>query len=152
MSKIELQLYYASWCGHCKVFKPTWEIIQKELPKEKKLDDIKLSFYDCEDTFIENDLKAKDVEKSGIHIKSYPTLILKIDTEYHVYPPVDRTYDTIKQFILCKLNKASDKECDIFKAESQQKGGNTNYRNKYKKYKELYHDLLIKYHELKNKK
>lgn len=151
MSTVELQLYYANLCGHCKVFKPTWEIIQKELPKEPKFHDIKISFYDCEDTFIANDSKAKDCEKSGISIKSYPTIILKVDTEYHVYT-FDRSYDTIKQFILCKLNKANGKECDIFKPESEQKGGGIDYRNKYKKYKELYHDLLIKYHDLKNKK
>ena len=26
-----LMLYYAEWCPHCQIFKPTWKDIQEEL-------------------------------------------------------------------------------------------------------------------------
>jgi len=163
ITNVEVQLYYANWCGHCIRFKPTWEIIKTNMPTDKKLDKINLSFYECEDSHINNDAKAKDVENAGIKIKSYPTLIIKFDNEYIQFPSDKREYDLIQKFILCIVNKEKSEKCnELFNTnessndDNNQKGGKSNkdvdYRNKYKKYKHLYKEILIKYSNLKNKK
>lgn len=166
ITDVEIQLYYANWCGYCVRFKPTWEIIKTNMPMDKKLKKINVSFHECEDSDINNDLKAKDVENSGIKIKSYPTIIFKIDNEYIQYPSDKREYDLIKNFILCKVdstncsafntnessNNNSNSDSNQNSNNNQEGGYNPNYRKKYKKYKHLYKEILIKYSNLKNKK
>lgn len=169
ITNVEIHLYYANWCGYCVRFKPTWEIVKTNMPNDKELKKINLSFHECEDSNINNDLKAKDVENSGIKIKSYPTIIVKIDKEYIQYPNDKREYDLIKKFILCKVNSTncsafntnessnstnsnSNSNSNLNSNDNQEGGYNPDYRKKYKKYKHLYKEILIKYSELKNKK
>lgn len=149
--EVELQLYYANWCGYCVRFKPTWEIIKENMPKDKDLKNVTLLFHECEDSAINNDEKAKDVEKSGFKIKSYPTLLLKLNNKYIQFPSDNRDYEVIKKFILCKTNQGDCLESNTQNSEHNQQGGknNVDYRKKYKKYKELYKGILIKYSELK---
>jgi thiol-disulfide isomerase/thioredoxin len=148
----EVQFYYADWCGYCVRFKPTWAVIKTNMPKDKDLEKVNLTFHECEDSNLSGDLEAKSVENFGIKIDSYPTLVLKIKNEYHRYPTDKRDYELIKKFIQWKAGLIKMPEEFKEDTEINKQNGGDKYRMKYKKYKQLYKDIMIKYQELKKSK
>jgi len=58
-----LMLYYAEWCPHCQIFKPTWKDIQEELKPKRNIRVAEVEYKDL--SFIPK--KYKD-------IISFPTL------------------------------------------------------------------------------
>jgi thiol-disulfide isomerase/thioredoxin len=70
---IELMLFKAEWCGHCKKFKSTWDKIKSE--NENKL---RFNSYDSDQTLDTKYFKKYDIQ-------GFPTLILKKDDKVIEY-------------------------------------------------------------------
>ena len=58
-----LMLYYAEWCPHCQIFKPTWKDIQEELKSKRNIRVAEVEYKDL--SFIPKKYKE---------IISFPTL------------------------------------------------------------------------------
>ena len=69
--KINLTLFQADWCGHCKNFQPHWEDMTK-YNKAQKL----INFQSYKDT---------DPETKKRKISGYPTLQYSINGKTHEY-------------------------------------------------------------------
>jgi thiol-disulfide isomerase/thioredoxin len=129
---VELFLFHMNGCGWCDRFMPIWEKLQ-----EKKKD---FKYYSCEREDIDNSNEAKIIQEKVGYIKSFPSIFIKVGDEYFKYDG-PRSVNDIVKFI----NEKIKKEKFI------QSGGVIDYRLKYKKYKEMYSNILTKYNELKNK-
>ncbi len=129
---IELFLFHMDGCGWCERFMPVWDKL-----KEKKTE---YKYYDCERSELDNSNEAKIIQEKLGYIQSYPSIFIKVGDEYFKYNGPRSVYDIVK-FINEKVKKVK----------FIQSGGVIDYRLKYKKYKEMYSDLLEKYNELKNK-
>lgn len=130
--KIEVTLYYAPWCGHCKHLvtapgkqldnnKPQpqegsqWMEIKKSLEKK----DISVKHY--------NDQENKDVlEKKGNKIRGFPTILIEFDEKEVEYNGAKNS-ESILEFI---TNKCKDI--------TQSGGSKENMYKKYMKYKTKY--------------
>jgi len=70
-----LVLFYADWCPHCQVLKPTWNKIAEKLGKNKKIQVAQIEYSDME-----------YVPKKYKNIRGYPTIQMikggKIISEY----------------------------------------------------------------------
>ncbi len=66
-NKIKICLYFAEWCGHCKNFKPTWNLLKNKYKKNKNFEFID---YDCTNSNV-GDPKDKDI------IEGFPTIIIE---------------------------------------------------------------------------
>ena len=71
MSK-KVTLFYADWCGHCKLFEPTW----KELKKVFDKSNIKHEEYE--------DSKDEDVIAEN-NIQGYPTILIEDNNGKYEY-------------------------------------------------------------------
>ncbi len=132
-SSIQLFLFHMNGCGWCDKFMPVWEKLQ-----ERKKD---YKYYDCERSNLKDSAEAKVIQnKLKINIESFPSIFIKIGDEYFKYNG-PRSVTTIVNFINEKVRKE----------QFIQSGGVIDYRLKYKKYKEMYSDILQKYNKLKNK-
>ncbi len=132
-SSIQLFLFHMNGCGWCDKFMPVWEKLQ-----ERKKD---YKYYDCERSNLKDSAEAKIIQnKLKINIESFPSIFIKIGDEYFKYNG-PRSVTTIVNFINEKVRKE----------QFIQSGGVIDYRLKYKKYKEMYSDILQKYNKLKNK-
>jgi thiol-disulfide isomerase/thioredoxin len=131
-SSVQLFLFHMNGCGWCDRFMPVWEKLQ-----EKKKD---YKYYDCERADLDNSNEAKIIQEKVGYIKSYPSIFIKIGNEYFKYEG-PRSVNDIVKFINEKVKKE----------QFLQSGGVIDYRLKYKKYKEMYSNILTKYNELKNK-
>jgi thiol-disulfide isomerase/thioredoxin len=81
---VEIYLFKADWCGHCRGFKPTWEKLSKELNSKYKF------------ITVDADKDKDKIEKWKI--QGFPTIIKKVGenaTEY-VGP---RDEQSVKDFI-----------------------------------------------------
>ena len=78
-----LYLFKADWCGHCKAFKKTWEVLQSEVK------DIKFVTFDADEN--------KD-EMKKFKIGGFPTLILNSNNKAIEYVG-SRDIESIKDFI-----------------------------------------------------
>jgi thioredoxin 1 len=83
-NNIEIMLFKASWCGHCKMFTPTWEKIKKTYKN-------KYNFitYDSEEN--------KNVMKQW-NIKGFPTILIKKGDQVIEYEG-SREYDEFETMI-----------------------------------------------------
>jgi thioredoxin 1 len=79
-----LYLFKAEWCGHCKMFKDTWNELKKTVGNK-----IKLVAFDAD--------KDADTIKN-YNINGYPTLILKSNNKAIEYVG-SRDLNSIKDFI-----------------------------------------------------
>jgi len=126
---VKLFLFHMDGCGWCDEFKPTWEKLQKKT---------KFDFYECERDNITNSKEAEEIQSTlDLKITSYPSIFIKIGNEYFKYDG-SRSIENILKFIAEKLKKKH----------LIQNGGKIDYRDKYKKYKKMYAELLTKYNKL----
>jgi glutaredoxin len=97
MTKKEVTLYYANWCGHCKTFKPAWFDLKKYVEIYK--DDIKKK-YDIEivTNEYEESTNPKIMDEKGI--KGFPTILID-DKEYEG----DRTIQGIIKELIPEITK-----------------------------------------------
>jgi len=79
-----LALFKAEWCGHCRMFKNTWE----DLKNENKAN-INFITYDSE-------LNKKEIKKYGI--QGFPTLIL-LNNDKAIEYVGPRNKEAIEEFI-----------------------------------------------------
>ena len=161
-----LVLCYAKWCGHCtryyiknedgtekeiKISKDgptTWQEVRDYV--EEKL---KCNVTQFEETELKEN-KNKDFNLESMIPEGWPTIMMcKRSNEKEKYEKYrlfkgDRTnLEDIRQFIKNCISGEEEKE----EKEGKQTGGSTDYRIKYKKYKQMYSDLVNKYNTLKNK-
>lgn len=83
----KIVLYFASWCGHCSNFKPTWNEF-KNVAKEK--------FPNLIVEDIQCDSKTEDNKEKCKNIEGYPTVLLDDTLEY----TGDRTIDSLISFVM----------------------------------------------------
>lgn len=110
---IEVNLYYANWCGHCQKFKPEWEALKT------KLDDLGITHNEYEDGQNKDEINAAKV-------KGFPTIRIKTDEDLIEYNG-PRTAPDILNFM--GISPAGNKS---------QTGGSSEYKGKYMKYKAKY--------------
>ena len=119
MSKVEVALYYADWCGHCQSFKSDWNKL-KPLVKEKYGGSCK-EYEQSSDPEI---MKSKK-------IKGYPTIMIRIGNNEEEYNG-SRKVDAILNYIEAHVNGG------------QSGGGmNNDYYQLYLKYKAKYLKLKM---------
>jgi len=152
MTDYQLVLLHAKWCGYCKRFNPsdkasgdrlTWKDV-----KEKVKDKMKCAEFEEGD--LEKDHDGYDMDSIKESIQGWPTLIflVKEDGKYKPHSYFEGSRDKIEDFHT-EIERVlkSDKKAIL-------SGGGiptvNRYRAKYKKYKQLYADLLTKYKQLKN--
>jgi thiol-disulfide isomerase/thioredoxin len=155
MSDYQLVLLHAKWCHYCKKFNPkegesgdklTWSAV-----KDKVKDKIKCTEFEEQD--LNNEKEGYDMDSLKKASQGWPTLLFIVR---------ENENDNFKPHSYFEGNRANIE--DIFEAidevlKSQKKpilsGGGipmvNRYRLKYKKYKQLYADLLKQYKELKKK-
>jgi thiol-disulfide isomerase/thioredoxin len=136
MTNIEVILYHANWCGHCKDFIPEWT----KLKEAFKPMGIKYKEYEADKNKIEVD---------RANIAGFPTIVIVADgvkQEYNKH----RDFDTILKFIehikkqkgVNKEENGDDDDSDDSKENTnnnmRQRGGKTNFYEKYLKYKTKY--------------
>lgn len=147
MSK-QIQLFYAEWCGHCKVFKPEWEKLKLEIDKLKE------NGQDI--SYVEYESEQDDIMKKN-NIQGYPTIRIKAGENITDYQG-ERTASAILQELTSNLssNQNSNQRgggcgscdgCDNCKSGGNRNsngsnGDNNNYKKKYFKYKAKYFKLL----------
>jgi hypothetical protein len=169
MPEYELALLHAKWCGHCVRFYPeneknndneknnenknenknknkkggskalTWGEVKKE---------VKIPCVEFEEGDLEKEHKGYDIKSIKEAAQGWPTLVFLVRNNNnenfrpHSYFEGNRT--NINDF-----HKAIE---SISEKNSILSGGGINmvnkYRTKYKKYKQLYADLMVKYKQL----
>lgn len=88
MSKVDVILYYADWCGHCKAFKPQWEEFKRMVDnlKTKKLKTdsgvgVELTVKEYESA----NIPANDNTINGEPINGFPTIKVRVDNREFEY-------------------------------------------------------------------
>ena len=134
MADLKVIYCYMNGCGWCDKFKPVWEELKKEL--DNGIDGCKSSKYKAYERDQISDPNTSANKFDGL-VEGYPTILIKINDDVHKYEG-NRTIEDILKFIANKIN--------------MQKGGSlVDYRAKYKKYKNMYAEIVSKYNNLKNK-
>ena len=85
--KINLMLFKAQWCGHCKSFQPIWNTISNNTKLQSKFNFIT---YDSEKN-------SKDISKWNI--KGYPTVLIDNNndvTEYNGPRDIEYLYEHLE--------------------------------------------------------
>lgn len=131
-STIELFLFHMNGCGWCDRFMPVWDKLKQKKEEYK--------YYSCEREDLEKSKEAQIIQEKLGDIQSFPSIFIKVGDEYFKYNG-PRSVNDILKFINEKVKKVK----------FIQSGGVIDYRLKYKKYKEMYSDILTKFNELKNK-
>ena len=146
---------------YCNLFNPTWEELCEKLDKKM----INFNKYERAEINI-RDTPTRIQTEYGKSINSFPTILIKLNNKYYKYQE-ERTFNSIINFILHKLDENDilykylhEKFGEIItknnlfndnngKMNGGMKNNKVNYRTKYKKYKQMYADLAIKYNDLK---
>lgn len=125
--EIKFYYFYMEKCPWCEKFSGVWNEIKS-----------KYDHYECERSEIKQSSEANEIQSTlDLRIKTYPSIFIKVNNLYYKYNG-ERTLEKILEYIAKILNKS-------------QNGGNIDYRNKYKKYKEMYFELLDKYNKIKSR-
>jgi len=70
-------LFYATWCGHCKTFKPQWNILKEEVKQHGgKHGNINIIVDEYEDS----NLPPEGAKIQGKDIRGYPTVKLSVSS------------------------------------------------------------------------
>ncbi len=83
-NKINVILFKADWCGHCKNFKPTWEKVSK--------------MYENKYNFIVYDADTQKKYFEEYKVDAFPTVLIKTDTNTISYDG-DRSFDDFSNFL-----------------------------------------------------
>jgi hypothetical protein len=173
MSKnIKIVLVHANWCGHCTRYFPKdfseklteerknkikeselqslkWQEVVELLNKEQIMTD-DLEQEVMENIYLKEQGTKKFVEcENGKYncidiskkVTGYPTIIAVVEKE-------DNGVSYYEQYDTFKGNRFSFKEILAFARGEQTGGAVQRYRNKYKKYKQMYAELAKKYNKL----
>jgi thiol-disulfide isomerase/thioredoxin len=152
-----LVLLYANWCGHCRDFyvkdntdKPLElnEIDKNKVSWQKVKKECDIKTLQFEETELKQGGKVEGIDLKDLHsyVNSWPTIVMlqKEGEKYKILKQYKGSRNNIKDF------KQFITECtEPFKI--KQDGGSVNYRTKYKKYKVMYRDLLLKYKQIGGK-
>lgn len=84
-SNIQIKLFFAEWCGHCKTFKPIWNNI-----KLKYGNNDKISFDDVDCTNNSPNLP---------YIQGFPTIAIYKDDNYIENYENNRTFEDFEEYI-----------------------------------------------------
>jgi thiol-disulfide isomerase/thioredoxin len=76
---IDVKLYHATWCGHCKVFKPEWEAFESSINNKK----IKHRNVGFSADAIESSNVTKNDTVNGQPIEGYPTIKITVSKGGH---------------------------------------------------------------------
>ena len=113
---MKVSLFYADWCGHCQVFKPTWELLKK---------DFEHNGVEYEEFESENVQAMKENQISG-----YPTIKISHNGKVENYNgPREREH------LLIHLKNL----------QNVQSGGNNNDLNINEQSNEDYYEKYLKY-------
>ena len=82
--KIDIMLFKADWCGHCKSFKPTWTQLENQFNK-------KFNFITYD-----NEINKDVVEK--MKVNGFPTIMFKDGNEIQEYNG-SREYDALSNIL-----------------------------------------------------
>ena len=93
----KVSLYYADWCGHCKIFKPTWEVLKKVLDKNN-----------IEHSEFKDGLNNKEIEDANV--KGFPTIKITDNYGNNIDYKGDRNIDSILKEILPNLQVGGNKK------------------------------------------
>jgi glutaredoxin len=122
---IKFYYFYMNNCKYCNQFNSLWNNIKS-----------KYQSYECDKSHLNESTTAQKIQSTlNLKITSFPSIFIKINDKYYKYEG-KRTMEKILEYIEKIINN------------KVQKGGKVNYRYKYKKYKEMYYDLLDKYNKL----
>lgn len=127
--------FYMKKCRWCNEFNPVWD----ELEEKNEKNEIKYILKKYERSEMDKspakEMKQEIEEALDLKITSYPAIFIKVGEKYYKYNGT-RTLKDILEFVAQIINN------------SVQNGGKIDYRNKYKKYKKMYCEILEKYNEL----
>jgi len=154
MPDYQLVLLHADWCGHCKLFNPKEgkskggkRLIWPDV-KDKVKDKIKCMQF--EEKELDRNVEGWDMESLKNAAQGWPTLLFVVrndeNDEYKPHSYFEGNRENIGDFF-----EAID---DVVKSEKKPilSGGGipviNRYRSKYKKYKQLYADLLKEYKKI----
>ncbi len=133
MTDLQFIYCYMNGCGWCDKFKPTWEELKETKKKIDGCSSVKYKEYERDQISNPN----TSANKFDDLVEGYPTILVKINDDVHKYEG-NRTIEDILKFVANKIN--------------MQRGGSlVDYRAKYKKYKNMYAEIVTKYNNLKNK-
>ena len=154
MPEFKLVLLHAKWCGHCKSFNPeknnkgdklTWKDV-----KEKIKDKIECAEFEEQELNNSND--DYDMDSLREAAQGWPTLLFVVkENDNDKFKP--HSYFEGNRGDIDDFFEAVDGVLKSTKKPILAGGGISmvnKYREKYKKYKQLYADLLQKYKEIKN--
>lgn len=100
---IDLILFYADWCGHCKSFKPEWKKLEDTIKEmDNKIKESVISLKSYEDSVIPQGLATIN----GKEIRGYPTVKItvtdngkKTEYEYNGQRTSQAVLEKIKQLV-----------------------------------------------------
>ena len=81
---IQIMLFKADWCGHCKHFKPTWEKISE--------------MYKSKYNFVIYDADNQTDKFKEYKVDAFPTVLVKTSNNIITYDG-DRSFDDFNNFI-----------------------------------------------------
>jgi thiol-disulfide isomerase/thioredoxin len=166
----ELIYFYMNGCHYCEQFNPVWNEFRENV-NENMIKTLRFGGHEIDN----RDTPQRIITEYGKEIEGFPTVLLKLDDKFYNFDK-DRTVKSLAEFIMEKLDENDklykylndkfselknniekddkNKNYDPFNCNGKQNGGmkNVDYRNKYKKYKQMYAELAIKYNELKKNK
>lgn len=167
---VELIYFYMNGCHYCDQFNPVWNEFCKNV-NQNMIKTLRFGGHEIDN----RDTPQRIITEYGKEIDGFPSVLLKLDDKFYNFDR-ERTVRSLAEFIMSKLDENNklykflnekfseiknnveqdDKKntFDPFNCNGKQNGGvkNIDYRNKYKKYKQMYAELAKKYNELKKNK
>lgn len=152
--QINVTLFHALWCGHCKNFSPEWKQLKDKITSENI--NASISLKDYEDKQLDS-IDEKIQMINDVKFRGFPTLKIEVDYngkhiefDFSTLTGYNRNADDLLKLLRDITNDAVNNKLDKYVVK-QTGGMKTDYRKKYKKYKLMYAELVEKYNILKNK-